>query len=529
MSSVVAVYGCSLVIGADHGIWNIAQDGTPYNGRVMPESKLIEIPGLPVVIGSVGKHYPGLIEQWVASQAFAPTSYSCRDIAKRLTEYVFAIHRPVAERALWDAGIDPATATFEDANERSLGAQEIVVVGFDRGNGWAPQCWKSEYPSFEPERFNVRKFGFTEHLQGGLLAIGYNEPLKALWADSSQEWLPNVGRLNEMQCIDLCRFALNVVERFESWKPKGKQCVFGPFDLAVIRADGVHWIDRPFVDYVPERDAGAEDRAASIPRSTPLNTAQGSIPPIGTPAVTATAGPTSITLSIPAATFYLPDGSVVSVNAWNYTIGTLQSSTTYHFNVAYNLGYNGTTNPVGSYEVVTFPQSAALSQQQMAAVYADGLYPITSNASITTQSSGGTGGGGFNGGGGGGCPAADQPIETLERGIIPAGDLEVGMHLRSPNGEWVPILATRIEQCELVRVRAGDEDFRVEAYHLWRTVDGWKATHEIAIGDLLESVTGDAVPVQAIERLGVGDYRRLHVRGGEFRLGHLIGHNVVTL
>jgi hypothetical protein len=213
---------------------------------------------------------------------------------------------------------------------------------------------------------------------------------------------------------------------------------------------------------------------AGITRSTCLNGAQGSIPPIGTPAVTATAGPTSITLSVPAASFYLPDGTIVSVASWSSTVGSLLNSTTYNFNVAYSIG-------AGNYQIVTLPQSAALSPQQMSAVYADGLYPITSSAHITTQSAGGTGGGGYVGGGGGSCPAVDQLIETLERGTIMAGELEVGMHLRAPSGEWVPILSTRIQESEIVRVRAGDEDFRVEVYHLWKTVDGWKATHDIAM------------------------------------------------
>jgi hypothetical protein len=248
MSLVVAAYSMHhIAIGADHGCWDVTEDGTPYNGRVDPRSKLLQIPGLPVIIATVGRDYSAFIEEWIEAQSFKCDSYSCRDIAERLTEYVFALHRPEANRRLTAAGIDPLTAAFVDKNERTLGSQEILVVGFDRGTGWdPPHCWHSEYPSSEPERLNTRKIGSMEWLTAAIFAMGYNEPLKALWADEPQDWIPDVGRLTELQCIDLTRFMLNTVGQFESWKPIGTQCVFGPFDVAVVRADGVTWVDQPF-------------------------------------------------------------------------------------------------------------------------------------------------------------------------------------------------------------------------------------------------------------------------------------------
>lgn len=269
------------------------------------------------------------------------------------------------------------------------------------------------------------------------------------------------------------------------------------------------------------------DQNSNIPTSTPFNKSQGSIPPIGTPAASAsssynsTTSTSSITVSVPAATFYLPDGTQISPVAWSSTSTGWSPGAVYYMTIAYSIA-NG-------YQVLYGPVTTAPNTQQSAQINGDGYYPITHSLQVTAATATNTTSSG-SGGGGGTCPAVDQPILTKEHGLIPAGDIEPGMHLLGPDGEWKRVMTARTCQAAIIKVTAGGESFKVEHHHRWFTVEEeWVETCDLSLGHLLKTVNGDAVQIQGIELIGDGDFRRLHVVGEQFVMGNgLIAHNVIT-
>ncbi|MDB5093550.1 MAG: hypothetical protein JWO85_1651, partial [Candidatus Eremiobacteraeota bacterium] len=195
------------------------------------------------------------------------------------------------------------------------------------------------------------------------------------------------------------------------------------------------------------KDDGTGTGNGSIPKSTALNK-QGSIPPVGTPAASSvsTAGGGSnnrtITISVAATTFLLPDGSTPSAPSFSDPRIGLLDSTTYLFTVAYNIG-------LGVFQTLAFGTS--LTAAQKAAIYGDGFYPVTNTGSCTTPTAAGTGGGSGGGGGGGSCPAVDQLVLTKEHGPTRAGDIIADMHVMGPDGKWKRVIHTSTQHGDIVR------------------------------------------------------------------------------
>lgn len=132
-------------------------------------------------------------------------------------------------------------------------------------------------------------------------------------------------------------------------------------------------------------------------------------------------------------------------------------------------------------------------------------------------------------GGGGGCPAAWQLMETLERGFIPAREIEVGMHLRDiQDGLWNKVTVAYIAKAPIYRTTINGNDFDVDDSHQWYVGnDVWKVVTEVKKGDKLEGTEGEVLTVDDnILLFGEEEYMHLNCENQRFVMGtNVIGHN----
>jgi hypothetical protein len=231
---------------------------------------------------------------------------------------------------------------------------------------------------------------------------------------------------------------------------------------------------------------------------------------------------------------YRTDQSTITVPSGSLTFTGLNASTTYHF-MAYVSGLDA-ANPVMN--IVMSTQSgggaAEVFPQTLAGSY-DGCSPVNLDLQATTAAVGGSGGGG--GGGREYCPAIDQEVETREHGFLPAGELRPGMHLRDiENGVWNKILSIEIMERELVYVKIGNESFHVEIGHLWLNAGGdsradsadWTHTYDLSLNTLIQGCDGNVYPVREIGEPHWGKFAAIRCERNRFRLGKLVGHNILT-
>jgi hypothetical protein len=132
-------------------------------------------------------------------------------------------------------------------------------------------------------------------------------------------------------------------------------------------------------------------------------------------------------------------------------------------------------------------------------------------------------------GGAGGCPAAWQLMETLERGFIPAREIQVGMHLRDiQDGLWNKVTVAYIAKAPIYRTTINGNDFDVDDSHQWYVGnDVWKVVTEVKKGDKLEGTEGEVLTVDDnILLFGEEEYMHLNCENQRFVMGtNVIGHN----
>ena len=164
---------------------------------------------------------------------------------------------------------------------------------------------------------------------------------------------------------------------------------------------------------------------ASTPPSAGLNV---------TPSYTATTS--SIQYSTPAYTWYRADGtSFVILASTSIDFTGLSAGTAYYTSIYYDIA----TNTVE----YTSPTATQPTPAQYIAALKDGIVGMYIGYQASTPTSGTSGGGGvtppptY-------CPSIWQEIETLERGMVQAGTLSVGEHLRDPEDGWNEITAVKI-------------------------------------------------------------------------------------
>lgn len=259
--------------------------------------------------------------------------------------------------------------------------------------------------------------------------------------------------------------------------------------------------------------------------------AQGSIPPIGgMPQVswtqTAGAGPStdSITFTTPVTTVPLGSGQTLSLPALNQTITGLTNSVnpspthTYYWDIAFDIPSNSWVVTHGAVD------THRTASEQIGDCYADGRVACAIDFGIATLVGGGSGGGGS---GGGSCPAVDQLIETLERGLIPAGELEVGQHLRDPdNGGWNEIEDVVVLPTIVWEIETPEETIRVNRTHAVKGVRGWwRDVESLQPGDLLKRYPSGEMPVVATREVGRGLFASITCERHQYVLGKSFGHN----
>ena len=132
-------------------------------------------------------------------------------------------------------------------------------------------------------------------------------------------------------------------------------------------------------------------------------------------------------------------------------------------------------------------------------------------------------------GGGGGCPAAWQLMETLERGFIPAREIEVGMHLRDPEENvWNKVTVAYIARAPIYRTVIEGNSFDVDSSHKWYVGnDNWKVVTDIKSGDILIGTGGEQLTVNHSYLLHEDEeYMHLNCENQRFVMGtNVIGHN----
>ena len=134
--------------------------------------------------------------------------------------------------------------------------------------------------------------------------------------------------------------------------------------------------------------------------------------------------------------------------------------------------------------------------------------------------------------GNGGCPAAWQLMETKERGIIPASEIKVGMHLRdSDDGVWNVVTTAYLSNAPIWRTVIDGDTFDVDESHLWYIGNGaWKSVKTLSAGDMVESSTGTKLIVESNSLYKEdGEYMHLNCHNYRFLMGgKVIGHNSNT-
>ena len=252
MSLVVSAYGGNYVaLGADHGTWDIGDDGKPYNSSTHSESKLREVPGCPMVMASVGAAGAArLIDSFIRRKAYTRETYLICDGLRELWHDMFDEYDKHARKRLAEAGFDPdksiadALATenheFMTAHERMVAGLQIISAGIDYIG--LPRFFEVNYPSREITCVNVAVDGpFAGVFCSGIFAMGSHNILGG-FGDTELDYT----KLNSADAIELCRFMLDTVERGERLKEKTGvvRCVMPPYDLALITTGGVEWVQQ---------------------------------------------------------------------------------------------------------------------------------------------------------------------------------------------------------------------------------------------------------------------------------------------
>lgn len=217
--------------------------------------------------------------------------------------------------------------------------------------------------------------------------------------------------------------------------------------------------------------------------------------------------------------------------AWSFT--GLSTSTTYHFGAYLDLRDNTVHLLMSDVSGGTAPGSQEWLMQK---IQGDNHFPLFSDWQVATTASNGGSGGGSGGGGTPTCPAEDQPIETRERGFIPAGELQPGMHVRGWQNEWNEILEVRPVDGWLHFVKIGGELFHVDLNHRWlpagvspdAAIEQWARSADLKTGDLLQGADGNSHAVESVAEPHQGRYVELRAERQRFRLGRVIAHNFLT-
>lgn len=228
---------------------------------------------------------------------------------------------------------------------------------------------------------------------------------------------------------------------------------------------------------------------------------RGSVPPaIPDNSFSYTSNTNSVTITWPAITVYLSDGTTVSISSGSQAITGLSSSTTYKVYpyVADSGGTSGTisfvTGGSGS-PTAAFPSGG--SAAAAASMYGRANIPMGSFLVATVAS--GSGGGG--GGGSGWCLHPSSMV-TSEAGLVRADTLKPGGRLATPEG-WSPIVAIQRKRASHwigLHCNGSDQPSLIvtPTHVLYRPDGSFVAAQAVQLGDFL-STDGDHAEVTRLE------------------------------
>lgn len=240
---------------------------------------------------------------------------------------------------------------------------------------------------------------------------------------------------------------------------------------------------------------------------------------------------TSVTITWQEFYIYQPDGTIYTIpaNSTGTTFSGLTASTVYYLSayvtlstLAMNIALNGTSGP---------------SLQTQVTVYnGDGNVAVDVGFTISTPSSGTTSGTGTGGTGTGAtCPEESQELETLERGYIPAREIEPGMHVRGWHGEWNTVHTKEIIPSYICSIDIAGETLKTDINHKWLVAcdhsdcqDCWISSYDLRLSTPLRGDDGQIYLPTRIECTGRGNYVELLVDKHRMRMGKVIGHNFLT-
>lgn len=247
MSLTAAVYGPDFIaIGADHGQWKIAPDGTAHSPSVHSRSKLHVVPDCPMVLAAVGPSDVGAkIDAFLEAKAYNRETYRIADAMKELWPELFAWWDPIARERLQNVGLD-ADATIAQAmkgekidfatrQQRCLAGLDVVAYGIDYIG--VPRIFRGAYPNpdLTIANFSIADMSFCS----GLLALGSHDCISG-FADAGIDF----RRLDAAGGVELVRFMLDTVDRAEGLRAAtgGTRTVTGPYDVCLLTMGGTEWI-----------------------------------------------------------------------------------------------------------------------------------------------------------------------------------------------------------------------------------------------------------------------------------------------
>lgn len=283
--------------------------------------------------------------------------------------------------------------------------------------------------------------------------------------------------------------------------------------------------------------------------STSFNNQGSLVPLVGTPnALIEYDTATSVLAEVVAGTLYLPNGTTISVPAFNQTYSTWAGQAVAYPPVnsnytVYNCYYGSIVWDVVSQAVVVIQQgalmdgpnnnSATLTPAQTATLIGDNyitllkcqcaVYQTNPDGTHATSNPNGASGGSSTQV----CPCASQKVETLQ-GEMAAGSIKAGYAVRGEQGEWVVVSSSTKSraQCVSVTLRLPDaskETLKVTEKHQFRMADGsWRAAQDLVASDVLDGGSR----VLFTSPLGERDIQSLEVAGHIYRLGSTFSHNV---
>lgn len=234
-------------------------------------------------------------------------------------------------------------------------------------------------------------------------------------------------------------------------------------------------------------------------------TAKGSVPPIvlGVGFSWSCDGTgTQLTISWSAFTVYRPDGTTTSISAGPQVVTGLAAGTAYGIypyiaegatTVSFATGF---TSSHGSPAIAYWSGTATASAPAAQKSYSFGNIPLQSFV-VSMSASGGGGGDQL------GCPSEDSEVETVNRGVVRAGELTADDLLRTPTGT-APILSIeRRPRSRWVRVRlsgAVTYETTVTPEHVFYAAGGMVRAHELKLGALV-TADGGVAEVRSLELL----------------------------